>query len=103
MKIKVIKVLAMFLFSVSVEAQEWKLPDGNFILAKMPMHIVYPRADSETGAFVRHKFAHPNLRYEIPIGVQGGAWPFKYELLQAPNGATIGEVYVNENYGSIAW
>ncbi|VAW38044.1 hypothetical protein MNBD_GAMMA01-2170 [hydrothermal vent metagenome] len=89
--------------SNSFEAQEWKLADGNFIPAKMPMYLVYPRPDSETGASARHKFAHPNMRYEIPVGVQGGAWPFKYELLQAPSGATIGEVYGDDDYGSISW
>ncbi len=96
-------MVAFFLFSSALEAQEWKLPGGSFIPAKMPMHLVYPRADAETGTSARHRFAHPNMEYEIPIGVQGGAWPFKYELLQAPSGAVIGEVYGDDNYGSISW
>ncbi|MDH5178169.1 MAG: hypothetical protein OEZ39_02025 [Gammaproteobacteria bacterium] len=81
----------------------WQLPAGHFIPAKMPMHLVYPRPDIETGLHARHKFAHPNMRYEIPIGVQGGAWPFHYELLQGPAGASIGEVYGSANYGTISW
>ncbi|MDH5446505.1 MAG: hypothetical protein OEY52_13200 [Gammaproteobacteria bacterium] len=82
---------------------KWQLPVGNYISAKMPMHLVYPRPDTETGDFARHKYAHPNMVYEIPVGVQGGAWPFKYELLQSPAGAKIGEVYGSTNYGSITW
>ncbi len=81
----------------------WQLPAGHFIPAKMPMHMVYPRPDNETSSYARHRFAYPNIRYEIPVGVQGGAWPFKYELVQAPAGATIGEVHGSVNYGSISW
>lgn len=79
------------------------LPEGYFVNAKMPMHVVFPRPDSETQAHARHRWAHPNMAYEIPIGVQGGAWPFKYELVKAPTGATIGSMYGDDNYGSINW
>lgn len=79
------------------------LPEGYFVEAKMPMHVVFPRPDAETQAHARHRWAHPQMTYEIPIGVQGGAWPFKYELVKGPAGAKIGSQYGDENYGSISW
>ncbi|MDH5728245.1 MAG: hypothetical protein OEZ58_04605 [Gammaproteobacteria bacterium] len=81
----------------------WKLPSENFIPAKMSMHLVYPQPDKVTGANARHKFAYPNLLYQIPMGVQGGAWPFHYELINGPSGATIGETHEEENYGVVSW
>lgn len=71
--------------------------------AKMPMHLVYPRPDTETVAHARHRWAHPQMEYAIPIGVQGGAWPFKYELISGPSGAKVGSLYGEANYGSITW
>lgn len=79
------------------------MPEGYFVKAKMPMHLVYPRPDTETQAHARHRWAHPDMSYEIPLGVQGGAWPFKYELIKAPAGAKIGSLYGEDNYGSITW
>lgn len=79
------------------------MPEGYFVKAKMPMHLVYPRPDAETQTHARHRWAHPQMTYEIPLGVQGGAWPFKYELIKAPAGAKIGSLYGQSNYGSITW
>lgn len=94
----------LFLLSgVTSAAVPFPLPEGYFVKAKMPMHLVYPRPDTETQAHARHRWAHPAMAYEIPIGVQGGAWPFKYELVKAPAGAKIGSLYGDENYGSITW
>lgn len=83
--------------------RQWRLAEGQFIPARMPMHVVYPRPDDETKPYARHKFAYPGMRYEIPIGIQGGAWPFKYELVNAPDNAYIGEVHGDSNYGSLVW
>lgn len=83
--------------------QEFLLPDGYFIPARMPMHLVYPRPNTETPSHVRHKWAHPEMSYEIPVGMQGGAWPFKYEVIDGPAGLEIGEMYGEENYGIISW
>ncbi len=82
---------------------DWQLPTGHFIPAKMTPVAVYPRPDSETQAHARHRHAHPDFEYVIPIGVQGGAWPFKYEIVSGPTGATIGEVYGSADYGVIKW
>jgi len=84
-------------------ALSFPLPQGHFVPAKMPMHPVYPRPDSETQAHARHRWAHPDFRYEIPIGVQGGAWPFKYEIINGPSGATIGQHYGDPDYGVVKW
>jgi len=67
------------------------------------MHVVYPRPDTETQAHARHHWAYPGMTYEIPIGVQGGAWPFKYEIISGPSGATIGSVHNSQNYGIVNW
>jgi hypothetical protein len=88
---------------VSAATTPINIVEGYFLKAKMPMHLVYPRPDAETKIHARHRWAHPKMSYEIPIGVQGGAWPFKYKLLKAPSGAKIGSIYGDENYGSITW
>ena len=70
---------------------EWQLEPGHFHPAVMPMTLVYPRPDAETATHARHRWAHPGMEYRIPAGVvQGGAWPFHYELVEGPSGATIG-------------
>jgi hypothetical protein len=77
--------------------------------AKMPMRLVYPRPDGEAGAHARHRWAYQNMLYEIPIGIQGGNWPFKYELITAPTGAAIGIYYdrtkrgLTNEYGVVKW
>lgn len=74
-----------------------------FIPAKMPMSLVYPRPDGETPAHARHRNFHSQMTYSIPVGIQGGAWPFEYEILSSPVGATIGQYYGTTNYGVISW
>jgi len=71
--------------------------------AKMPLNPIFPRPDSETSPDARHRWAHPDFRYEIPIGVQGGAWPFKYEIIAGPTGATIGQYHGDVDYGVVKW
>jgi len=93
----------LLLSGVTNAAIPFPMPEGYFVKAKMPMHLVYPRADTETQAHARHRWAHPDMSYEIPLGVQGGAWPFKYELIKAPAGAKIGSLYGDPNYGSVTW
>ena len=87
----------------SWSAPSFPLPPGHFVPARMPMHPVFPRPDNETQPHARHRWAHPDFRYEIPIGIQGGAWPFKYEIIRAPSGASIGQNYWNPDYGVLKW
>ncbi len=84
-------------------APDFPLRANYFIPAKMPMSLIYPRPDGETPSHARHRNFHSQMTYEIPIGIQGGAWPFKYEILSSPAGATIGQYYGSENYGVISW
>jgi hypothetical protein len=104
MKITLVFLLVfLFFFTFTANAISFPLPSANFVQAKMPMKVVYPRPDTETQIHSRHRWAHPAMSYEIPIGVQGGAWPFKYEIVSGPNGATIGQNYGEDNYGVITW
>ena len=64
--------IALLLQCLTVSAIEFPLPETNFEPAKMAMHLVYPRPDTETQVHARHRWAHPAMRYEIPVGVQGG-------------------------------
>lgn len=75
------------------------LASGEFIPAQMAMHTVYPQPDVDTHTDARHRWIHTDFDYEIPIGVQGGSWPFYYEIITAPAGATIGNYYTDANYG----
>ncbi|TCS44118.1 Ig domain-containing protein [Reinekea marinisedimentorum] len=98
----VLAIVAMFFSSFGYSA-DFPLDEGEFISAKMPMHLVYPRPNIESNADSRHRWAHSEMEYQIPIGVQGGAWPFKYELVEAPAGAEIGEYFDGAGYGVISW
>lgn len=93
-------VLAMLVFQPSFADEgkkEWTYE------AKMPMHVVYPRPDCEARDAARHRWAHTGMIYRIPIGVQGGAWPFTYQLIEGPEGAAIGRSETDENYGVVSW
>jgi hypothetical protein len=89
----------------------WQLADGHWVAARMPMVTVHPH--SAAGSDAQFRWAHPSMEYRQPIGVQGGAWPFYYELVAAPAGATIGNFLawnastssydVPEDYGVVRW
>jgi hypothetical protein len=42
--------------------------------------VVFPRPDSEVSSYARHRWAHPDFDYEIPICVKGGAFPYHMEI-----------------------
>ncbi|MEJ2612154.1 MAG: hypothetical protein P8179_19310 [Candidatus Thiodiazotropha sp.] len=100
---KLLFLILLVLISIPAFSIDFPLPEKNYVPAKMPMHPVYPRSDTETQEHARHRWAHPDFRYEIPIGVQGGAWPFKYEIISGPPGSTIGQMYGDKNYGVVTW
>lgn len=93
-------------------SQPWQL-DPEHYQGYFPLHLIYPRPDEETETYARHRHAYPGLLYEIPLGVQFGKWPYRYELLEGPAGAFIvhetlqwnGEdrFLVPEGYGVVAW
>ena len=90
----------------------WLLPEGHYE-GHFPLHVIYPRPDGETEAYARHRHAYPGVLYEIPIGVQFGKWPYRYELVEGPEGARVvhetlrwngvDAFEVPEGYGVIAW
>ncbi len=96
-------VFGLFFFHFDSFSNTFPLPEAYIEKARMPMHLVYPRPDASTQSHARHRWAHSDMVYQIPIGVQGGAWPFKYELIKAPAGASIGELYGQESYGIVNW
>lgn len=82
------------------------LAAGQFIPAKMPLapeRIVLPRPDAETSTRAFHRNGHVGLPYELPIVVQGGSWPFVYELIEGPAGASLGRNYGDPGYGILRW
>ncbi len=89
-----------------VSGWDGMLAPGQFIPAKMPLsaaRVVLPRPDAETSTRAYHRNAHISLPYELPIVVQGGAWPFVYELVSAPAGAVLGRNYGDADYGILRW
>ncbi len=89
----------------------WKLAEGHFIPAKLPLTIISPRPADEIGADSSYRWAHEEVRYQMPIGVLGGAWPFRFELIEGPPGMTIGAQLQPDgdhlvrppDYGVVTW
>jgi len=89
-----------------------QLPAARYIPAKQAAHLVHPRPDSETASWAKHRKHYPGIKYEVPVGVSFGSWPFFYELTgSSPAGATIGENVVEvdgrlvpgDDYGVVTW
>lgn len=81
----------------------WQLPAANFISAKMSMTAVYPRPDTDTTTDEYCRNALQSVEYKIPLAVQGGAYPFYYEPITVPTGATIGQTHSDTDYGVLKW
>ncbi|MBW2527004.1 MAG: hypothetical protein JRI23_22680 [Deltaproteobacteria bacterium] len=88
-----------------------QLPAGHFVPAKMSLEIVSPRPSDEIGPDSTYLWAHEGVRYEVPIGAIGGAWPFSYEVVDGPDGMTVvsdlvetGDHYERHaNYGVVTY
>lgn len=80
---------------------DWQLASGHWVPAKMPMRMVAPRT-STTSTYIYENW-YTGMALDLPICVQGGAWPFYYQLTAAPSGMTIGSQYGDANYGRITW
>jgi hypothetical protein len=70
------------------EPQDWQLAAGHYEGYNV-LHVIYPRPDGETATSSRHRHAYPGIKYEIPIGVQFGKWPYKYEKIAGPSWLNI--------------
>lgn len=94
----------------------WQLPEGYYTPARMPMALVHPR-DDDAAPWAYAKNAYPGIRWAIPVVVQGGAWPFRYEIVDdgGATGLRIGEELarsvetgfvvhrVDDRYGRLVW
>ena len=87
-------VLAMPRYAFAGSAFNGFYPAGSWMPAKQPMIQVYPRPDSETNTWARHRWAYYDgvnaVQYKIPLGVSFGAFPYVFQLLSGPPGMTIG-------------
>jgi hypothetical protein len=94
----------------------WQLAAGHFISAKMTPQVIFPRPDAEMNAWARPARCPSAIAWSIPIVVQGGAWPFHYEVTDGPSGMVIGEDLdwsqwnsadplggTNATYGVLSW
>lgn len=83
--------------AIAGQSADWQLPADHYIPARMPMHVVFPRT-AEAVAFSYARNAHPGIRWEIPIVIQGGAWPFRYSIIDHGGadglGQVVGDVHV---------
>lgn len=96
----------------------WSLSATNYVAAKMPMRLIFPR-NTEANSWSYAKNAYPGTKWNIPICIQGGAWPFKYEIISngGATGLAIGEELtrttdvptsktlhtVGADYGVLSW
>lgn len=86
-------------------------PAGHFVNAKMSMAVVFPRPDSDTGAFgttiAPHRLAFydgtNSVPYQTPVAVQGGARPLVWSVVAGPAGMTVGGAYGAADYGIVQW
>lgn len=88
----------------------WGLDSGHYQGYIDPISV-HPRPDTETSQYARHRINAVGQKYRIPIVVGHGAWPFKYEIVTAPAGATIGQtltlsgnsLVAGADYGVLEW
>jgi hypothetical protein len=80
-------------------APQWPPRAGYYTPAKMPLNVISPRPDAETNTYARHRWAHSQMMYEVPIGVSGGAWPYRYEVISGPAWLNVGKFYGDSQYG----
>lgn len=93
----------------------WQLAAGHYVPQKRAMIAVYPRPDSETGAYggavnAYHRWAYYDgvnaIQYEVPLKILFGAPPHRYSILSQPTGetATIGNAYGDpSSHGVFKW
>lgn len=68
---------------------------GQSIAANFPLEIIQPQPNLDT----KNRFykAYPGFEYNVRLGVIGGEFPFRFELITAPSGMTI------DSRGEISW
>lgn len=90
---------------------DWQLASGHWVPRKFDAVIAHPRPTAETAVYEQHRNAYPSVAWSTRVLVFGGAYPFRFELVTAPVGMTIGETLVASgdvliepaNYGKLEW
>jgi hypothetical protein len=79
----------------------WQLASGYFAPAVMPLTLVRPAAAANVvGFYCADYYGYVGRQAEVRITLQGGAWPYIFEIVSAPTGATISNDPTDkENYG----
>ena len=85
---------------------DWQLAVGHYMPAKKPMERVFPRPDNnpitglpETNVWARHRKAYPGILYEIPLGINHGSYPMRFEKISGPTWLSVGERLGVAKYG----
>ena len=89
--------------SVNVAPINWQLAAGHYVPSQFAPVLIYPRPDSETNSWERHRLCPAGTAWSFPVGLLYGAWPFQYSLSGAPAGMTIGTTFGSPGYGVMSW
>lgn len=87
-------------FSAYSSSASWMLPVGHWVAAVKTLQLIAPRTG--IGANSRYSRAYTGLQWRVPVGVQGGAYPYQYSI-SGPSGMTVGQHYGDTDYGVINW
>lgn len=73
--------------SSAIRSTTGLLPTTKFEASHMPLRLISPRGDM--GADSRYKWANSRFAYNVVIAVQGGAPPYRCEVLSKPSDASV--------------
>jgi len=88
---------------VDTPSSSWILASDHSIASAISMAITHPRANASSQSYELHRQWPSQLEFTYPIIVLGGRYPFRFVLDVAPVGATLGQYYVDTDYGVIRW
>ena len=78
-------------------------PSANVIPAKMTMRVVRPCVNSEAGLYNYDHNGFVGMQSNVRICVQGGSFPFRFEIIRGPQGATISNDPNARDYGVLKY
>ncbi|NMC87933.1 MAG: hypothetical protein GYA69_05835 [Candidatus Moranbacteria bacterium] len=94
MKTKLQNKFSLLLFAFAILFSVFSL-SNNSSAANYPLEIINVE---EVGENNRIRFAYPGIEYNVVIAAEGGAYPFVWELVEAPEGMVI-----DNHKGIITW
>lgn len=74
-------------------AENVNLLAGYFDESQHAPIAVYPRPDSETPTWAKHRMHHTRDAYEVPVGFMFGNGPFNFEKITGPADMTVGRFF----------